>query len=99
MSRIITFRLAAVKDSTDAFKWYEEQRLGLGGEYMLEIEAALARIKKNPEVPRLFYRQARKLKLKRFPFLVVYIVTPEEISIMAVFHCSRNPLILRRRLK
>jgi len=99
MSRNLTFRPAAVKDVADAFKWYEEQRPGLGQEFVLELEAAMQRIEKNPELARIFHRQARKVRLRRFPFLVVYVLTPEKISIVSVFHCSRNPSILRQRLR
>lgn len=99
MSRILTFRREAVKDANDAFKWYEEQRVGLGWEYNAELKAALERIEKNPQLPRVFYRKARKIKLRRFPYLVVYLLTAEEIMVVAVIHGSRNPGILRRRIK
>jgi plasmid stabilization system protein ParE len=99
MSRNGALRRAAVKDVADAFKWYEQQQVGLRQEFVLELEATLQRIQKNPELARLFHRQARKVRLRRFPFIVVYVLSPGKISIVSVFHCSRNPRTLRQRLK
>ena len=49
MTPSLRLRPEAEADLDGAFTWYEEQRAGLGRDFLLAVEAALARIERNPE--------------------------------------------------
>ena len=49
MTYCLIIRSLAEADILVAFDWYEEQRPGLGIEFMSEVESALGRIVNNPE--------------------------------------------------
>jgi toxin ParE1/3/4 len=44
MSKTLLVRLEAEEDLNQAYRWYESQRKGLGGDFLLCVEGGLARI-------------------------------------------------------
>jgi hypothetical protein len=43
------------------------------------------------------YRGLRRVRVRRFPVGVFYLVTPAEIRIVAVAHAARSPRVWRSR--
>lgn len=83
----------------DATDYYEEQADGLGDRFIGQIEAVTARILINPLMPRCFYRECRKVKADKFPYVLIYRVKDERIQIIAVMHTSRRPDYWKSRLR
>lgn len=90
MSRIV-FRKQAKAEFEDAGDWYERERSGLGIEFMVEIDGALARITANPQQFPYAHRDIRKAVVRRFPYCVYFRVREERIVVLAVFHTAREP--------
>ena len=49
MTYVLRFRPEVAGDLEDAARWYDDRRLGLGGEFLQECKAALDRILERPE--------------------------------------------------
>lgn len=84
-------------DITQASEWYELQRLGLGIEFLLCVEAALDAIRENPYRYPVARKNTRRAVVRRFPYSVYFIVETDSITVTAVFHGHRNPRVWRRR--
>jgi plasmid stabilization system protein ParE len=97
MTRGFTIQPEAADEANAAFNWYENQQPGLGGEFYRELTRGFEFILENPLLSHVAYRGLRQRKLNRFPYLVVYQVTNEEVSVVSVFHGSRNPAVWKRR--
>lgn len=94
------FKPAARLEFVEAVAWYENQRPGLGKEFVLEVERALQRARTDPDRFRAVRQQARKIRLRRFSKYSIYFAVKDgAFSILAVFHSSRDPEQLWRRLK
>jgi toxin ParE1/3/4 len=78
--------------------WYDQQRAGLGSEFVRAVEQAFERTQQMPEAAPIVFRGVRTLELGRFPYGVFYAVTSEYLSVIAVYHASRNPRGWQRRL-
>ena len=91
MSRILRLSRAARRDVDLAFVYYEEQRSGLGDEFLVAVEDCLERIKQFPESFAIVKKDLRVSLVSRFPYLVVYRLTPNRIRVAAVVHGSRHP--------
>jgi len=78
----------------EAYSWHQQQRAGLGLEFLNEVEACLDRICENPGMFPVYREGIRRAATHGFPCLVFYAVGADEIVVIAVFHASRNP---RRR--
>jgi plasmid stabilization system protein ParE len=76
-----------------AVRWFEEQRTGLGAEFYDEVAATTARLAAFPESgsPMSPDRLTRRLLVPRFPYQLVYRLTPTEIVVLAVAHLKRRP--------
>lgn len=76
-----------------AAEWYEERRDGLGAELIAVVDRALERIQDNPEmfpVWRAGYPY-RELVLRRFPYVVFFVVSADDVEVIAVAHAKRRP--------
>lgn len=49
----------AENDLKEAFSWYEDKRLGLGYDFLLQVDAGLRFIERNPEVHSSEYKGER----------------------------------------
>ena len=91
-------REAAQEDIREAFGWYERQSPGLGTEFLRCLDSCLSLVDRHPEIFREVHRQSRMAIVRRFPYLVIYRVTPDFISVIAVMHGSRHPRRWKGRL-
>jgi plasmid stabilization system protein ParE len=98
----VTYRLVirpeADAEVTEAARWYEERRQGLGGEFLDTFGEVTSKIRRNPQLHALIYLDARRALLHRFPYSVIYEIHDREIVILACFHESRDPREWQRRL-
>ena len=67
----VVFRHAAKSEFERAALWYEEQRSGLGEEFIREIDEALARAAATPQRHPVVFRDVRRAVARRFPFTSV----------------------------
>jgi len=83
----------AIDEFSEAVRWYEARRPGLGGEFFDEVGAILALIEANPEIGATISAdgQTRRALVGRFPYQVVYRLRPTEIVIVAIAHLKRRP--------
>ena len=92
----IIVRAEAEADISDAYKWYESQRKGLGESFLLCIEESLARISRKPTIYRLVHKNVRRILIHRFPF-GIFFVEDNRVVIIAVLHARRNPKAWKKR--
>lgn len=97
MTLRIVFRRAANSEFEDAAVWYNEQRIGLGEVFIVEIEEAVANAAVSPQRYPVVFGDIRRTVARRFPFSVYFRVRPNELVVLAVFHGRRNPTIWQRR--
>ncbi len=88
----------AEDDLKEAFSWYEDRRKGLGYDFLLQVDAGLRFIKRNPEIFKPEYKGARKHIIKRFPYKIIYIVEKQKIIVLAVIHGKRSPDLITERI-
>ena len=92
MTRAQRFHPAATRELFDAGAWFEAQRPGLGDRFDDEVGQVLAYIDAAPNGgTRWRATPASTWRVRTFPFLIVYLVEPEEIVIVAVAHTKRRP--------
>jgi plasmid stabilization system protein ParE len=94
----IVVRKAAARDAADAYDWYDEQRVGLGHEFLNEIEATLNRIGSGPLLFPVVLDDVRRALVQRFPYSVYFRVRGQEVRVLAVVRQSRDPRSWKRRV-
>lgn len=88
----------AAADVSQAFAWYEAQRIGLGSEFLLCVEACLEAICRMPAMQERVHENYRRALVRRFPFAVFYEYDGDNLTVYGVFHTARDPAKWRQRL-
>jgi plasmid stabilization system protein ParE len=97
MSLRIVFRVAAQHEVEEAALWYDQQRAGLGEEFLREIDEAVHQAAAHPERYPLVLADVRKAVARRFPYSVFFRVRHDSLAILAVFHGRRDPAVWQDR--
>jgi len=87
----ISIRPEAEAEIERAHTWYEDRRPGLGQEFLLALDAVLLRAAETPDTFPLIARRTHRAVLRRFPYLVFFVVEQERLVVTALFHGHRDP--------
>jgi len=90
-------RPAAAADVEEAYRWYEDQRAGLGEEFLTAVGAGFDTIAAHPLAAPVVHRDTRRLLLRRFPYGVFYRLVEDEIVVVGCLHAKRHPRVWRGR--
>ena len=93
MIRALRILPEAEAELLEATAWYESKRSGLGAEFIRTIDRALARILAVPEASALWRKgyPYRNHALRRYPYVIFFIVSPEQVEVFAFAHTRRSP--------
>ncbi len=84
-------------DVAAAFEWYENERAGLGHEFLDELRATYDRVADGPLKYQHLRSGIRRALVHRFPYGVYFAVEDDVIVVLAVLHASRDPAEWQRR--
>lgn len=90
MKWLLSVRPKAEKDLASARDWYDQKSAGLGDEFLDSVAAALRELQHDPELPRLYYRNFRRVLLRRFPYKIFYQVIAQRVVIFRVLHAKQD---------
>ena len=99
MTAAIIVQPEAEADLEEAFRWYEVRQPGLGHDLMVEAARSFARIAEAPLRPRALHRGTRRIHLRRFPYVVLYVPRDDRVFVLAVMHERRSPSAFRARVR
>lgn len=85
------YRRRVGRDLAGAYRWYEDQRAGLGEEFLGAVEASFDAIQELPEMFTRVHGEVRRAVVSRFPYAVFYRLEPKQVVILAVLHMARDP--------
>jgi plasmid stabilization system protein ParE len=89
----------AEADMATGYDWYEDQREGLGKEFVEEVSTVIAMIQSEPLRFPAIFRTLRRALVHRFPYGVFFVVRSDTVIVVAVMHLARNPRRAHRRAK
>jgi len=89
----MTFEMLPVASAEleEAVDYYNEQLPGLGFELAAEFARTLERIEDLPAGWAPFSQNARRCRLARFPYGVIYVLDAEHVLIVGFMHLARDP--------
>ncbi len=86
----IIFQNEALVDVQEAYQWYEDQLQELGEDFLSELNEILEKLKQNPQYFGYAFDDFRDVRLKRFPYLVVFKISGRNVYINSVKHTKRK---------
>jgi len=98
MSLPVDVHPEAVAEARAATQWYRQRSSSAANVFLAELDRAIEKITENPKTwPRLIAGTQRFL-MKRFPFSVVFRLTPNRMEVVAIAHGRRKPGYWKGRL-
>ena len=98
MAARLVLSLDAEQDIAEAYAWYQNQRLGLGEEFLRSVEASLEAIRRLPELRAPVHQNYRRALLRRFPYCIFYEFEEATVTVFYVVHAARDPAKWQARL-
>jgi plasmid stabilization system protein ParE len=81
----------AEADLLDAWEWYENQRAGLGRDFVQCVDLVFQQVTDGPLKFAVSYGAVRQAMVRRFPYVVCYVIEDDRIAVIAVMHSGRDP--------
>lgn len=91
MTREVRYFPEAKAELADAVDWYQAQGSGLGTKFLQAYQSILEAIERFPFSFPVIKKTTRRAVIRQFPYSIMYVVTDNQIVIVACFHSSRDP--------
>lgn len=85
------YGVAAERELADAAAFYEQERAGLGDEFLRDVRRLSGLLIDHPHLGQPVSANRRALLLSRFPYRLIYDIETNGIRILAVAHQRRFP--------
>jgi toxin ParE1/3/4 len=91
MSLPLIVKPEAETDLAEARDWYDGRQPGLGNELLQCVGEAFDRLRRSPTLFGKVFQDLRLTRVRRFPYVVVYRVDEDQVTVVAVYHTRRDP--------
>ncbi|HEY5344846.1 MAG TPA: type II toxin-antitoxin system RelE/ParE family toxin [Verrucomicrobiae bacterium] len=97
----VIFEAEAEAELNEAIAWYDSQTDGVGQKFSSEVHSSLHEAAKAPQRFPFAGPTTQKIKVFDWPYSIYFTLLEDSarLIVVSVFHGSRNPAKLRRRLK
>jgi toxin ParE1/3/4 len=97
LTRAVRITPLAEADIAGAQDWYESKQPGLGLRFVEHVRATIQRIGQNPFQYQIAFENARRARVREFPYAVWYrVLDDESVVIACLAHRQDSDLIERR---
>ena len=86
------------KELEETIDYYNDQMFGLGEQFYDAFLSSVAYISIAPDVWRKVGKNTRRINIKRFPYLILYVLDGNNILITCIAHQHRNPTYYTNRV-
>ena len=97
MSVPVILRRLAQAEFDDAADWYEARQVGRGAAFTAAVRRVLSAIGAQPDANPEIYRDVREALVPNYPYAVYYRPESGQVTVLAVFHASRDPADWQKR--
>ncbi|MGE3820311.1 MAG: type II toxin-antitoxin system RelE/ParE family toxin [Isosphaeraceae bacterium] len=92
MKPSVILRRIARAEFDEAADWYERRRAGQGLKFTAAVRQTLEDLSAWPEAHPVVHEDVREALVSRYPYAIYFRSTPGVITVLAVFHTSRDPV-------
>ena len=93
----VVFSAAARAELIEARDWYSARGPELAARFIAEIETVAERLGTAPYQFPVAYRDVRRARCRRFPYVLFFRLVDGIVNVIACFHGSRDPRQWQRR--
>ncbi|MEJ7796454.1 MAG: type II toxin-antitoxin system RelE/ParE family toxin [Nocardioides sp.] len=90
-ARRLVFHPGVEEDLDSILAYYAERDAALPGRFRGRLQEQVERIVLFPESGAVLFEEYRRVLLKRFPYMAVYVVDDDRIDVLAIVGVRRDP--------
>lgn len=79
------------KELIDAYNYYKDQLTGLGNQFLNEFNNTIKIILEHPKLWLKVGKRTRRAIIKKFPYMILYVVEKNTDHVTCIAHQHRNP--------
>lgn len=98
MTRPVRFSKLARQDIDAAVDWFDAGREGLGDSFLLQLDAAVQRVRRHPEIGSPQAGDTRRTLARRFPYSLFYRVRGYCLEVVGVLPQVIDSIVIDERL-
>lgn len=98
MTLQLLIRPEALQDLDDAYDYYESCMQGLGDDFLASVKSTLDVVLETPNLYPKVLGDLQRALTRRFPFGLFYLVSGNQVVVLACLHIRRSPKAWRSRL-
>ena len=85
------------RETGEAYDYYENESPGLGDRFLKSLEDAYQKLSVGPQYYGFINskKDIRDMKIKTFPFVIIFQIIEDKVLVLRVFNTSRNPLTIK----
>lgn len=95
MSLPVVLRLEVKNDIEEIFEYLEQ--FGSGQRFVDRLSEKLHRIENDPELYGIVWKDVRAVRLRKFMYVMYYVVLADRVEVLAVLHGSRHESVWKSR--
>lgn len=95
----VIFHPDAGEELEIGIRYYNLQVLGLGFDFLEEVEHSIEIIQKFPKCGKILRNHVRQIILQRFPYMILYLIKENQIYVVGVAHQRQKPYYWKSRMK
>lgn len=99
MTYTLHFLPEVEEDVFNGYAWYENKSTGLGEEFLRIFYASADELLRNPLFYLKVHKEYRRRLLRRFPYAIYFKVKENQIIVIGLFHCVRDPRTTQLKLQ
>jgi plasmid stabilization system protein ParE len=99
MSWRLIVRREARSELAEAVDWYRSQHPDFGNRFLLAFLEAVNKLVENPYLFQRLDDDIRRVRLRHFPYNLLYFIQEDRVVIVACAHAKRRPGYWRDRLE
>ena len=88
-----------LNDILEISRWYDLQLAGLSKIFEQRLEEAIHSLEIRPQSFSLSIADCRRIKLKKFPYLLFFKINENQVKIYAIVHTKRSIGFMKKKLK
>ncbi len=98
MTASLIFKPLAEAEIAEAFAWYDKPDIGMGHDFLNELERVERFIRMNPLLYPRVEQEIHRANLRQFRYSLFYVVDGDAVSVLSCFHQHRDPKTRRQLL-
>ena len=94
----VIFKPLAQIEASEAYEWYAQPHIGMGEEFIAELEHTSDLLARNPHLYSRVESELRRANFSRFPYSLFYVIDDDMVNVLSCFHQHRDPKSRERLL-